>query len=857
LSEAELALGEQHLKAGENAPAIAAYKASVDDAPEPIPASLFDDKLANVPAILYFSGERDEAIDLANVIERKADPQQLIAIAAFYIMIESGTEAKRIAEAAIAKSPDAAGYQMLALAERVNFQLEDSAAAYEKAVELDPKSVVARRGLAEAKRSLGKSADAEAIYRSILADDPSNLAARTGLVMSLFEGGKQSDGEAELAAALDANSGNVMLLAGVGYWYAAHGDGDKAVEYGTQAIRSDPRFIWSYLAIARGYMLKNDAESAEKALLSARRYGNFPTLEYELASARLKSGFYREAVEGLLSSFTIRDGRIATKLGGRIEREDDNFTDLVSYERRASIFAPTAADNAANADELRALLEIWLATSGDKPDAEAATAAADRFVSAGEPAMKIHRQLFAASRLLSRNIAFEKVLDLTRDAAKISDGALKVGDPTLTVMADEIYAPRHDAADRGEVLRVGAVPSDTLMGIVRGRIEELAGAALIKEGKNAEGMIRLKRAIGVYPDESAWSRSAHWRLGLALDADGKTSDAFPEYLKGYKNGPVDIAKYAVIRATYYRVKGTLDGLETIAGPDPLPSRDKAEALVAKPQDPTTPMPTPEATPEMTSSQATEPTPEPTPQATPEAVAIPEPPPTVTPSASVETADEATASPTPEVTPQSTPAPTSEVGPESAPTPVSTPDGGSERPNATETQSTQTATSAPEVLPEPTAAPGDDALKRATEKKAQPEVGMVADGRRSELFPPVVITIPKTPRTSDSTLPKTDADTPKEQSEPIMPCTITFGEEPLNLMAGAELAVIVGTEDDREMASMKAVSSNAEDIDVKVVPIAGVKGRLLYVVRSISTNKGIYQVHFSMDCGSKELTVKVS
>ena len=38
---------------------------------------------------------------------------------------------------------------------------------------------------------------------------------------------------------------------------------------------------------------------AERTLLGARRYGNFPTLEYEIASARLMAGFYRDAAEEL------------------------------------------------------------------------------------------------------------------------------------------------------------------------------------------------------------------------------------------------------------------------------------------------------------------------------------------------------------------------------------------------------------------------------------------------------------------------------------------------------------------------------------------------------------------------------
>src|SRR5207245_5534358 len=115
----------------------------------------------------------------------------------------------------------------------------------------------------------------------ILAKDDANLPARTGLVLSLFDAGKRADAEAELTRSLEANPGNVILLAGAAYWYAAHDEGEKAVELAQKAIAGDPRFIWSHIALARGYLSENKPAIAERTLFAARRYGNFPTLEYE------------------------------------------------------------------------------------------------------------------------------------------------------------------------------------------------------------------------------------------------------------------------------------------------------------------------------------------------------------------------------------------------------------------------------------------------------------------------------------------------------------------------------------------------------------------------------------------------
>jgi tetratricopeptide (TPR) repeat protein len=149
---------------------------------------------------------------------------------------------------------------MLGLANRVDFQLEESAAAYAKAVELDPETLQARQGLAEMDRSLGKSKDAIALYREILAKDATNLPAKTGLILAMFEAGQRADAETELAKSLDENPGNVMLLAGAAYWYAVHDEGAKAVTFAQKAVDVDPRFIWSHIALARGLIKQKQTD---------------------------------------------------------------------------------------------------------------------------------------------------------------------------------------------------------------------------------------------------------------------------------------------------------------------------------------------------------------------------------------------------------------------------------------------------------------------------------------------------------------------------------------------------------------------------------------------------------------------
>ncbi len=626
IATARGALGNEKMEARDLDATAALFKAAVTDAPTPIGEKLWTDTLSKMAGNLYFRGKRSEAIEIVKILEDKADANaaQMLDLAAFYMSIENGSEAKRIAGKVIGFAPNsAAAYQTLGLANRIDFQLEDAATAYAKALELDPESLTARRGLAEMDRAVGKADYAAALYREMLAKEADNVPAQTGLILALFDGGKRADAEAELAKSLEANPGNVILLASAAYWYAANKDGDKAIDFANKAITADPRFIWSHLALARGLLIKQRPADAEKAMLAARQYGNFPTVEYEVASARLAAGYYREAADGLARNFLIKDGLIQTKLGGRITRESKNFSELVGYERRASIFAPTAADDPENAARLTTLLELKQTLDAAEPNAEVAARLTDEFVR-GDDKMRVHRQIFAASQLLDKKIALAKVLELAKAASTNVDAGLDVPNVSVAVMASELYDARASAAAKGEYVQVPDVPRATLSSILRGRIEELSGWAAFQMDNSTDAVLRLKRAVGVLPVDSAWWRSSMWRLGAALSQAGKAAEALDTYIKVYKSGGPDVIRYTVIEALYKRVNGNTTGLEEKIGPNPAaPSPLETATIktepVASPTPETTPTPEVKAEPLPTPEEikpAALPTPSPTPEETP-------------------------------------------------------------------------------------------------------------------------------------------------------------------------------------------------------------------------------------------------
>ncbi len=960
-------MGNEKMVAGDLNAAAALFKLAAAEAPKPMSEQLFGESLSKIPTNLFFRGERESAFDIAKLLEERADTNvgQLLTVASFYISVEDGGGARRVAETALKLNPASSpAWQTMGLADRMDFMLDESAGAYAHALAIDPDSLPARRGLAEMKRSLGRADEAVTLYREILAKDETNLPAETGLILSLFDAEKRTEAEAEMAKSVAVNPGNVILLAGVAYWYAAHNEGDKAVEFAQKAIAAEPRFIWSHIALARGYMTQKKPVEAEKVLLVARQYGQFPTLGYELASARVAAGFYREAAEELSKNFSVKDGVVSTKLGGRVQRESKSFIELVGPERRASIFAPTAADDPENAARLAALLELKQQLDAAEPKADAVGAAADAFIR-GDDKMKVHRQIFAASQLLDKKVALPKVVEIAKASVANVDAGLDAPSATSASLASELYESRAIAIARGDYVSIPDVSRVTLSGIIRGRIEELNGWAFYEMDNPTESVLRLRRAVSVMPVDSAWWRASMWRLGSALVLSGKDAEGLDAYIKCYKVSTPDAGRYGVIESLYKRVNGSTQGLEARIGAKPAPSAPIAQKVQPKPTpdakveapvetkveptasaiseirintpksrtipgEPATKKTEPTPTPEAKVEIPTQPKPEGTVASTPEVkIDVPKPEPTPTeavgqkteptpaPVAKVEIPAQPRPEPTatPEVktgTPKTEPTPSEAVGQKTEPKP--TPDVKSDIPAESKPQPVTTATpevkiDAPRTEPSPAPTPEAkiDASKQVAEvipdtpqtnieKPKETPAETKPANSTNPLFPPVVITIPppdtskSTPKETvakpDPTPAQTDtkpADMPKpEASKPvkkadipdltgdsrprivdskpvaeIKPCTLTASDVILTLnKGGPNMAVIIGLDDDGELDGLTATSNSPKNVSVVRKPIEGVTTRGIFVVTSISSNTGIYQIKFEMPCGKKEVLVKV-
>lgn len=561
---------DQKLKSGDTAGGTEQLFRVINEAEVTASDELFT-LIAQFPMNLYLLGEKESAYKAAQNLETKfgTDPKRLLAVARFYMGIERATEAVRIADTAVRLAPDLAeAHRLLAMGHHISLRLDDAIAEYKKAVELDPNSKQSRASLADLYRASGKSEEALKLYDEQLLWDPKDRAARAGKVLALFELGRVDEANTALEATLADEPRNLALLAGTAYWLAAHDKNEKAYELARKAVEVESRYTWAQIALARSLVALKRPIEAERAMRTARKFGKFPTLTYELANVLASMGLYEEAADALRESFTIKEDKIHTALAGHVPATEPDFLELLAPERRAGFYQATAADTADNAKIMKALLAFnsaITAPEGEKINEAAAVAAAKEF-SSGTDGMRAFRQVFAASRLVRHGIGLETALDLIAEAKKASDDALKVPVLTLAVQADEYRDLRARSIAAGNVPDVGEAPHEVMANILKGRIEDLHGWALFNQEKYTDAIGHLKQAAEILPAETPAWRTALWHLGVALEQSGEKEQALDAYIKSYRGGPVETVRRGEIERLYKSMKGSLDGLDDrIAG----------------------------------------------------------------------------------------------------------------------------------------------------------------------------------------------------------------------------------------------------------------------------------------------------
>jgi tetratricopeptide (TPR) repeat protein len=572
LVSARAALGDEKLRGGDTAGGIEQFRTAVSAAPSDMSDKLYYEVVSQIPLNLYLRGERAAALESAHMVEAlvRVNPARVLALGSFFLRVEEPAEAVRLAEFVIKLSPDSsAAHEMLGTAQHMSFRFDEAMAEFSRALELDPKSLTARGSLADLKRAAGRAEEALSLYREQLQQDPKNKAARAGVVLALLDLGKSREAETELNSALTESPDNLPLMAGASYWYAAHNDPSSAAELARRAIDREPRYTWAYIAMARAMEGAGKPQNVDGLPYYARRFGNFPTLDYELATALSASGLYEEAATALVRSFALNGDQIETRLANRVPASASNFIELLAPERRASIFQPVAADSEANARMLKGLLAFGIAlgdgggNSGSANEA-AAVRAAREFVGSAD-SMQTYRQIYAADKLIRRGVGLNAAVALLQSAPAGVETALDVPTSTMAIVADEVRDLRLRAIEVGGTANIPEIARNTRSAILRGRIEDNLGFAFYAQGNMGEALTHYRRAVSVLPYSTPWGRTAIWHLGDALRSSGHDQEALSNYLKAYNPAAPDLVKRAVIQALYKKVNGTLDGLDEKIG----------------------------------------------------------------------------------------------------------------------------------------------------------------------------------------------------------------------------------------------------------------------------------------------------
>ena len=794
---------DERLRAGDTARGVELFRQAVRVAPEDMSDRLFVEVVSQLPANLYLLGQREAAYDLAGRIERrvKTNARRLLALVPFYLGLERPGEAARLAAAAAKLAPTMpAAHLALGAALRQSLKLEEAERAYARALELDPKSAVARQSLADLRRAAGRADEALALYRELLAADPKNAAARNGVVLSLFDAGARAEAERELEAALAEDPKNLPLLAGAAYWHAAHGDPTGALQLAERAVNLEPRHPWAQVALARALVAAKRPLDAERALRFARVHANFPTLDYELANALAAAGLYEEAADVLAERFTLKAGRVSTKLAGRIDASSESFVELLAPERRASFFQPAAAETEENARRLKSLLALHAATRpvDDAPTDEAAAAAAAEQFARGEDEMRAFRQLHAANRLLRRRAALPVALALITEARKSVDAGLEAPQAPVAAMADELRALRENALRQGAAPGMPEMSRTLLSNIVRGRIEEAHGWTLFNQGKVEEAIVSLRSALTVLPEASAYWRAAQWRLGVALASSGNNREALAAYIKSYDPNRPDPARRAVITTLYRKIHGSTAGIDLR-----LPSAAQSQQ---------TAQPAASASPEVKSDEA---------KSAETKVAE-----TKTEGEPRKADDEGAAA-------KATPAPTPDATP--SPTPDATP--------------------SPEALPTPESTPTPEAARSREEVAATP-AAKTGEAKTAETPAGGGAAPPAESAATTARPGRTRRSHPLRQ-QPQAKCALVVPEDALAVAVGSSGTLAVRLEGGGDLTRLTATTPNWSDIIILREPANETEpDTARFTISSINKTPGTFTVAVKSPCGAKEISINV-
>jgi superkiller protein 3 len=311
-SEAYLALARLQEKAGSVEDAAATANKAVSTAGAD-PAMKSDALAAVANFDLLRGSSRDALAHAEEAVKAKATPTSLAALARAEARAQDGAAALATADKAVAAGAgsalahEARGDALMALA-----KYADAAAAYRKALELDPKTQRPRIGLARALALDGKAAESVVEAKKATELDPKSGDAFAALGLALVNESPQTNWNEAIAQAQQGvflNPRSAFANIAVGRLFDVAGNVDQAIVAYKKALETDPTNGTARVAliIDQGRKGDNDGALAEAQKLVAESPNNAEA-QLLVARALLRKGDYPNAATALEKAAQLAPG---------------------------------------------------------------------------------------------------------------------------------------------------------------------------------------------------------------------------------------------------------------------------------------------------------------------------------------------------------------------------------------------------------------------------------------------------------------------------------------------------------------------------------------------------------------------
>ncbi len=564
-------LGETDLAAKNIEAALQNFKQAVAAFPQKTDDKFFDEVAIKIPLAVSVRGYRTEAILLAREIEARfaSEAKRLTSLGEFYLSVEAPSEALRALHTAVKLAPDNARiYRTFGAAYRVNLNLEEAAAQYQKAIKADPKDARAYFELGNLHRARGNYELAINLYNHQLSLEPEHVPSLKGLALCYLAQDKEERAAQLLAQAAKVTNADLKqdfyFQTQLAMTYLARGKTSQARLAADAALVAEPRFSWGRIAAAEVDLAENQYFESERNIIAAMKYANFPSLHFLLGKIYLAVEDFEGALVEFNKAFSFKGEQFQTRLGGAVEAKAASVAALLAPERQASLFQAEPITNEVEfklAENLvrfedaihgarqssSALLSAILINQTAKKNAVAHLQKSTEAFVETEGSRKSFRWLYAAERLTQTGQALETVLRLTTQALDAAEAA---------------------TAPEGSLRDYPNYDRDGRLRVFRGRTLTIRGRALIKLGRAAEAVATLEEAVEHY-DLIPERKRAQWQLAAAKESAGQTKEALDLYIAAYE--PPEKAALnsdlnrAVIESLYSKLHGSLAGLNERIG----------------------------------------------------------------------------------------------------------------------------------------------------------------------------------------------------------------------------------------------------------------------------------------------------